>query len=58
VARDATRGVGGAEEGGDDTMSSALLTLGAALVAVTAAQAAPVSVNEILSDPDRFVASR
>ena len=39
-------------------MSGALLTLGAALVAVTAAQAAPVSVNEILSDPDRFVASR
>jgi hypothetical protein len=35
-------------------MSGALLTLGAALVAVTAAQAAPVSVNEILSDPDRF----
>jgi len=35
-------------------MSGALLSLGAALVAVTAAQAAPVSVGELLSDPDRF----
>ena len=35
-------------------LSGALLSLGAALVAVTAAQAAPVSVGEVLSDPDRF----
>jgi hypothetical protein len=35
-------------------MSGALLSLGVALVAVTAAQAAPVSVGELLSDPDRF----
>jgi len=35
-------------------MNGALLTLGAALVAVTAVQAAPVSVRELLSDPDRF----
>jgi hypothetical protein len=35
-------------------MSGALLSLGAALVAVTAAQAAPVSVGELLADPDRF----
>ena len=35
-------------------MSGALLSLGVALVAVTAAQAAPVSVAELLADPDRF----
>jgi hypothetical protein len=35
-------------------MSGALLPLGIALVAVIAAQAAPVSVGELLSDPDRF----
>ncbi len=35
-------------------MSGALLSLGVALVAITAAQAAPVSVGELLSDPDRF----
>ena len=35
-------------------MSGALLLLGVALVAVAAAQAAPVSVGELLSDPDRF----
>ena len=36
-------------------MSGALLSLGVALVAVTAAQAAPVSVvGELLADPDRF----
>jgi hypothetical protein len=37
-----------------DMMIGALLTLGAALVAVTAVQAAPVSVGELLSDPDRL----
>jgi hypothetical protein len=46
--------VGGVEEGGGDTMRRALLSLGAALVAITVAQAAPVSVGELLSDPDRF----
>ncbi len=35
-------------------MSGALLLLGVALVTVAAAQAAPVSVGELLSDPDRF----
>ena len=35
-------------------MRGALLSLGVALAAVTAAQAAPVSVGELLSDPDRF----
>jgi hypothetical protein len=35
-------------------MIGALLSLGVALVAVTAAQAAPISVSELLSDPDRF----
>jgi hypothetical protein len=35
-------------------MSGGLLSLGAALVSVAAAQAAPVSVGELLSDPDRF----
>ena len=35
-------------------MRGALLSLGAAVVAVVAAQAAPVSVDEILSNPDRF----
>ena len=35
-------------------MNGALLSLGAAVVAVAAAQAAPVSVDEILSNPDRF----
>jgi hypothetical protein len=35
-------------------MSGALLSLGAALVSITVAQAAPVSVGELLSDPDRF----
>ncbi len=35
-------------------MSGALLSLGVALVAITAAQAAPVPVDEILSYPDRF----
>jgi hypothetical protein len=35
-------------------MSGALLSLGVALVAIAAAQAAPVSVGEILSNPDRF----
>ncbi len=35
-------------------MRRALLSLGAALVAITVAQAAPVSVGELLSDPDRF----
>jgi len=35
-------------------MSGALLSLGAALLAITAAQAAPVSVGDILSNPDRF----
>ena len=35
-------------------MRGALLSLGAALVAITVAQAAPVSVGELLSDPDRF----
>jgi len=35
-------------------MSGALLSLGMALVAITAAQAAPVSVDEILSNPDCF----
>src|SRR5438128_8512255 len=54
VARDAAGGVGGVEESGGDTMSGALLSLGAALVSVAAAQAAPVSVGELLSDPDRF----
>jgi len=46
--------VGGVEEGGGDMLSSPLLSLGVALVAVTAAQAAPISVGELLSDPDRF----
>ena len=54
MARDAARGVGGAEERGGDTMREALLSLGVALVAVTAAQAAPISVGELLADPDRF----
>ncbi len=35
-------------------MNGALLSLGVALVAVTASQAAPVSVGELLSDLDRF----
>ena len=35
-------------------LSGALLFLGAVLVAITVAQAAPVSVGELLSDPDRF----
>ena len=35
-------------------MSGALLLLGVALVTVAAAQAGPVSVGELLSDPDRF----
>jgi hypothetical protein len=35
-------------------MSGALLSLGAALVAITVAQAAPLSVGELLSNPDRF----
>jgi len=35
-------------------MSGPLLSFGVALVAVTAAQAAPVSVGELLADPDRF----
>jgi hypothetical protein len=35
-------------------MTGALLSLGAALVAITTAQAAPVSVGDILSNPDRF----
>jgi hypothetical protein len=35
-------------------MSGALLSLGVALVAVTATQAAAVSVDELLSNPDRF----
>jgi len=51
---DAAGGVGGAAERGGDTMSGALMSLGVALVAVAAAQAAPVSVGELLSDPDRF----
>ncbi len=46
MARDAAGGVGGAEDG----MKAALIHLGFALVA----QAAPVSVGEVLSDPDRF----
>jgi hypothetical protein len=54
VACGAAGGMGGSQEGGGDTMSGALLSLGAALVAVAAAQAAPVSVGELLSDPDRF----
>jgi hypothetical protein len=54
VAPDAAGGVGGVEESGGDTMNGALLSLGVALVAVTAAQAAPVSVGELLADPDRF----
>jgi hypothetical protein len=35
-------------------MSGPLLSFAVALVAVTAAQAAPISVGELLSDPDRF----
>ncbi len=35
-------------------MSRSLLPLGAALVAITVAQAATISVEEILSNPDRF----
>ncbi len=35
-------------------MSGALLLLGVALVTVAAAQATPVSVGELLSNPDRF----
>ncbi len=35
-------------------MSGPLLSFGVALVAVTAAQAAPVSVGELLADPDHF----
>ena len=35
-------------------MSGPLLSFGVALVAVTVVQAAPVSVGELLSDPDRF----
>jgi hypothetical protein len=35
-------------------MSGAILFFGAGLVAITVAQAAPVSVGELLSDPDRF----
>jgi hypothetical protein len=35
-------------------MSGALLSLGAALVVITVAQAAPVSVSELLANPDRF----
>ena len=35
-------------------MRGALLSLGAALVAITVAQAAPLSVGELLSNPDRF----
>ena len=35
-------------------MRGALLSLGVALAAVTAAQVAPVSVGELLSNPDRF----
>jgi hypothetical protein len=54
VARDAAGGVGGVEESGGDTMNGALLSLAVVLVAVTAAQAAPVSVAELLADPDRF----
>src|SRR5947209_17824359 len=54
VARGPKGGVGGTAECGGDTMSGALLSLGAALVAVTAAQAAPVSVGELLADPDHF----
>ena len=54
VARDAASGVGGLEESGDDMMNGPLQSLGVALVAVTVAQTAPVSVGELLSDPDRF----
>jgi hypothetical protein len=39
---------------GGDTMSGPLQSFGVALVAVTVAQAAPVSVGELLSGPDRF----
>ena len=35
-------------------MSGALLSLGAALVAITVAQAAPLSVGALLSNPDSF----
>jgi hypothetical protein len=35
-------------------MSGALVPIGVALVAVAAAQVAPVSVGELLSNPDRF----
>jgi hypothetical protein len=54
VARGSKCGMGGAAERGGDTMRRALLSLGGALVAITVAQAAPVSVGELLSDPDRF----
>jgi len=54
LAGGAECGMGGVEESGGDMMNRALLSLGAAVVAVTAAQAAPVSVSELLSDPDRF----
>jgi len=59
MAGDAKSCVGGVEEGGGDMMSGPFLSLGVALVgvalvAVTASQAAPVSVGELLSDLDRF----
>src|SRR5207245_11616618 len=44
----------GAEERGGDMMSGALLSLGAALVSITVAQAAPLSVGALLSNPDSF----
>jgi hypothetical protein len=46
--------MGGAEERGGATMSRALPSFGAALVAITVAQVAPVSVGELLANPDRF----
>ena len=54
VACGAAGSVGGLEESGDDMMNGPLQSLGVALVAVTVAQTAPVSVGELLSDPDRF----
>jgi hypothetical protein len=46
--------MGGAEERGGATMSRALPSFGAALIAITVAQVAPVSVGELLANPDRF----
>ena len=54
VACGAACGVRGVAEGGGGTIREALLSLGVALVAITAAQSAPISVGELLSDPDRF----